>query len=270
MTEPNSENPSDSGSEIPPPPVPPKEPDDVPSSLKEAKDKLKLKPISRHLKTPHPSTDNRPEEFKQRIEIPRAVPIDPESGEILEGDAANPAIQPTGQAPAPGQAASPPPDEEEAEPETENLVIEDRKRPNLLLVAGLPLILIVAILGLVHYLFDPLGLKLEPIVPSTGISAAMGNQQAKTTNGKVSDIAVIPSVQIEEMPSNAFLEMLNTRKITINENPRGLFIDSVFFPVGSTLNAEYGFTIGAITIDKDESYFEITDAGGGTHLVIID
>jgi hypothetical protein len=268
MTEPNSENPSDSGSEIPPSPVPPKEPDDVPSSIKEAKDKLKLKPISRHLKTSHLSTDNRPEEFKQRIEIPRAVPIDPESGDILEGDAANPEIQPTGQAPAPSQADSPP--AEEAEPETENLVVEDRKRPNLLLVVGLPLILVVAILGLVHYVFDPLGLKLEPIVQSTGIPTSRGSQQATITAQKVAEVALTPSVQIEKMPRDTFLETLRTRKITINENPRGLFIDSVFFPVGSTLNAEYGFTIGAITIDKDESYFEITEAGGSTHLVIID
>jgi hypothetical protein len=270
MTEPNSENPSDSGSENFPPPPPQTEPDDVPSSVKEAKDKLKLKPISRHLKNPHPSTDNRPEEFKPRIEIPRAVPIDPESGDIIEGGAAAAPIQPTQQAPAPSPPAPPPTDEPEAEPETENLVIQDRKRPNLLLVVGLPLILIVAILGLVHYLFDPLGLKLEPIVPSTGVPVARENQQAGAAKGKVSEIAVTPSVEIEEMPSDAFLEMLGNRKITINENPRGLFIDSVFFPVGSTLNAEYGFTIGAITIAKDESYFEITDAGGSTHLVIID
>lgn len=270
MTEPNSENPSDPGQD-PNPPVPqePQAPD-PPISKEEAKEKLRLRPISGHLKTPHSSTDNRPEEFKPRIEIPRAVPIDPDSGDILEGDQAIPPIQPVEQAPAPAQPASPSTDEEEPEPETENLVVDDRKRPNLLLVVGLPVILVVAILALVHYLFDPLGLKLEPIVPNTGIADSNGNQKASKPVQKVAEVAVTPSVQIEEMPQQTFLETLRARKITINENPRGLFIDSVFFPVGSTLNAEYGFTIGAITIDKDESYFEITEAGGSTHLVIID
>ena len=251
--------------------------DSIPDSGEDkAQQKLKLKqlltPLSSHLKVEKSDRDDKFDEFRPRMEIPRAVPIDPEPelapherppspdgaplgpGQGHYGPDGLP-IPPAGMGSIPGQqdqsmGITEESATEDTEDEMEELVSAPGEKPGLLRKIGLPLIALLIVIGAIQYFFDPLGLSIEPISP-TGPVVLSESAKAPVEEAMPASMAPVTlSLELDKVTVESFLELIGKQVILSSERPHGAIIDSVFYPEGSTINPGLGLFVSSV---KDNS-----------------
>ena len=237
------------------------------------KPKLKLKPLitplSPHLQAPHEKALKASSEDRPRMVIPHAVPIDPEPDLAPhekpppeEIDGAGELADPEGGQTAPaetapdGEATTPGLDEAAPEDEMVELVAHERKRTNWLLVAGLPVVPLLAIGWLVNYLFDPLGLKEEPALPPA--RTAVAKPQTPQREPIAENLApVVLSLELEETSLETYLAQLQQQRVRITRNPRGVIIAGVFYQEGEAIHPGFGLFVQRVEGDQENGFVEI-------------
>jgi hypothetical protein len=266
--------------------------------------KLKLKqiltPLSPHLTAPRPERDPRLEKKEPPIPTPKAVPIEPEpepepepesalgtgtapAGDSVEGAEAPPAApREIESSPATPEELGLPPEEETgkeetvpveaAEEESVEPVAQKTAQPakrgkKRLLILLLPVVIVVAILALLQYLFDPLGLKIEPIaeLPDPGLvrQVAQPKQQEESSNAGSKELAD----SLEGQSMEDYLGRLKSLPMTLSDNPKGIFIGSVFFNEGSMVNPELDLKLRSIL--PDASAIVLVDGSGNTYRIAL-
>jgi hypothetical protein len=277
MTDPSSQNPSD-----PDHASPENKGDDTPQ--KKLKLKQLLAPLSSHLNVEHHEDGPEVEEYTPRMEIPRAVPMEPEpelapherppspdgiplpESELGMDPSGNPVGESGLNQPVLPQISNPENIHEEVqEPEEETieeLVSAPQKKPSRIKKIALPVIGSLLILAGIHYFFDPLGIRIEPI---THEAPVILNEQKQITEQKempASMASVNLSLELEQLSTESFLKQLEEHLIITSENPKGAIIDSVFYPEGSALNPMLGLVLHSAKGSGKESSVVIVDADG--------
>jgi hypothetical protein len=295
MPDPSTPNPSDpeSGEHLPN--------DASPNSESQGGDenppKLKLKqiltPLSPHLTAPRPERGERIEKEKKAfIPSPEAVPVEPEPEPTPEELAS----LDTGAPPPPTKPEAGPPREIETSPPTdEELGLTDGETPQetapqsdspepqkknpvqkpapkakarkLVFALLVPVILIIAILALVQYLFDPLGLKIKPIEELPDLALADAKPLATTNLLEESQGSEDLLENLENQELASYLSVLKTRQIFPSSNPKGIFIDSVLFTEGDRLNPYMGLDL--VEIDLEAGSFRLEDQSGQSYSIDI-
>ena len=211
--------------------------DQPPSGDERPKLKLKklLTPLSPHLTAPRPDRDPRPEN-KESQDVPGAG-LEPEAGESSqaqevaedEGAAEDEAADSSGESDGtPVVAAS-----------GVNPVAKPRVGTRKwLAVILVPVLLVVAMALLLDYLFDPLGRRLEPIVPMRDVTVSQGPATPEKQVEEAGTPARALQEKLDTLPLEEYIQALEARQVFVSENPQGIFIDTVFFPVGSLVNPQ--------------------------------
>lgn len=261
--------------------------------------KLKLKqlltPLSPHLTAPRRDRDPRLDKKEAPVPTPHAVPIKPEpepEPAPSEGPVAAEGAEPGAvEAPAaPREIETSPPTREELglppEEEGENAPAEPSEKPEEaakkavrkpapparrgkkgLLILLLPVIIVAAILFLAQYLFDPLGLKIEPIeeLPDPSLVRRTAEPEAPepSTNAGSRELADA----IEDQSLADYLARLEGLGLTVSDNPEGLFIGSVFFQEGGMINPELGLQLQSIL--PEASVVVLADRSGNTYRIAL-
>ncbi len=154
--------------------------------------------------------------------------------------------------------------EEEKESKTEKLVAAPRKKSRLLKGAIL-LVNVLIILVAVQYFFDPLGLKIESFEHVNPVV-----QDDQPENSAVDSIAhAIAPIEsyddLEAISVESFVGQLGDAQIVASASPEGVIINSIFYPVGSTLNPLLGMRVEAVETTGGKSILKVVDAEGNEY-----
>lgn len=244
-----------------------------------------LKPLSPHLKVEQTEKDDRFKEFKPRMEIPRAVPIDPEpelapherppspDGTPLDMLGTEPGL---GGQSLPAHGIEPhtgreltlqknrvhesvePPEEEQENEEMEELVSTPAPKPGRFRKIALPVAAVLAAVAAIQYFLDPLGLSIDPIKPAKPVVVEQAEQVGAETEMPASMAPVALSLELDNITVESFLGLLEKQVIIASEQPRGAIIDSVFYPEGSKVNPELGLVLSSV----EKASIRIADSSG--------
>jgi hypothetical protein len=283
MTEPLSPNPSDPESSRPqeetgtPEESNPGSVDETRPKPKKLKLKTILTPLSPHLTAPRPEEDARLGKKKTFHPSPKAVPVEPEpeltpeeladlkAGKLLSEETSSDSSTPPVPHPDFG------PDEEASGEFPEEPQPAKSKKPEapaptqpksrkLILALVVPAVIIVAILLLLNFLFDPFGFKIAPIEQLPDLAVI---QQTKNSGAaEVDPLTEAPQVlvNLELGTVEDYMEQFKGRKLILSSTPEGLFVDSVFYEAGASINPQHGLVLESIL--PEEKVCLIKDASG--------
>ncbi|MGA1204936.1 MAG: hypothetical protein ACO3ZW_03880 [Opitutales bacterium] len=278
----------------------PEEGDPATGNEGEKKPKLKLKQIlttpGPHLTAKRAPRDPRLEKILPAIEIPHAVPIDPDpedelprGQEGLPGQKGTnlPQLNPNAPAGQPGAqstdsqgqptipeahsgetegttAEEPGPAGDGDQAPGEDVALVSAEEPGKSRRFGLlvSVILIAALLGGIQYFLDPLGLTEEPALatPVAKPQAKVDESSEDETPAKLAPVVL--SMELENLSVETFMEQLRTRRVLPSENPRGIIVDSVFIPAGGILNPTLGITLEGVESSAEGALMVISDPAG--------
>jgi hypothetical protein len=252
--------------------------------------RLKLKqiltPLSPHLTAPRPEADKGVQKKKAFKPSPKAVPVEPEpepTPEELESsttDSLKPVPAP--EASTPREIETSPPTDEELGLEKEEASEEPPKKEQagkpaakkaapapkpkarrLVFALLIPVVLLAAILLLVHYLFDPFGLKIKPIEELPDVSLIRETAQpAPSIEPRDAGSALLLDA-LEEQTIEGYLANLQRQRIFVCSNPKGIFIDSVLFTEGTPINPQLGLELAEVDMEGDS--FSLQDGTGQSY-----
>lgn len=255
--------------------------------------KLRLKqiltPLSPHLTAPRPDADERATNKKAFTPSPKAVPIEPEP-ELTEEELA--ARESAGGA----KAAGPVPEIETSPPTPEELGLEPgqestgepgrgqqpdqarkktakKKSPatqpkprsrKLVLALAVPAVLLLAIVFLVNYLFDPLGLKIQPIEELPDLTTLQQPAQTQAEETLYSDSNQLME-SLEEETFADYLSRLEESAMLVAAEPEGLFINAVYFREGMIINPRYGLAL--VSVEEQGKVALLEDGEGNSYRI---
>jgi hypothetical protein len=144
------------------------------------------------------------------------------------------------------------------EPEAKNI------SPVRKVIAGLAFLgvfCLLALLGIAY--FNPFGEELAPIQPSRMPVAAQKDEPPDTGNPEesVTNVAALPT-EAAQPDLQAYLDRMKTHRIIPSDNPRGIFIDSVFVPEGAVLDPRIGLTLSGVSSSGKGYAMHLTPPGG--------
>ena len=148
-------------------------------------------------------------------------------------------------------------------PETEALISAPRKKTKLLKVA-IAGVNILIILTAVQYFLDPLGLSIEPFEHKAPV---LPNQARVDQSADAIANAIAPIKSFDDLESvslEAFVDQLQGARIMTSTSPRGVVIDSIFYPEGSMLHPGLGLTVHSIEGSGSNSVLTVADPDGNT------
>jgi len=105
----------------------------------------------------------------------------------------------------------------------------------------------------------------QPAAPAdrpAGMAAAPQEPASGTASAPVPDVPAEPPTTAE-----AYLKVLRGQRLMLSGNPRGVFINAVFYPEGGMLHPQFGLAIGQIQLDGPVPMVEVLDAAGAIHLI---
>ncbi|MEX0325453.1 MAG: hypothetical protein AB3N33_05130 [Puniceicoccaceae bacterium] len=267
-------------------PIVPEEPED-----KQQKLKLKqiLTPLSPHLTAPRPETPESAPKKKAYTPSPKAVPVEPEP-ELTEDELAARASAggPKVVAPSAEIETSPPTPEElglkAEEEQAEQPATEEGNQPQaekktkaakkaappkpkarkVVLALLVPVVLLAAIAYFVNSLFDPLGLKIQPIEQLPDLALKPQSPEAKSLSTEASDSSQFLDA-IEKESIEDYLTLLEEQAVLAASSQDGLFINAVYYRSGAVLNPRYGLTL--VSIDGDSESILLEDAEGQSYRI---
>lgn len=254
----------------------------------------KKRPVSK------PAADERPKLKLKRV-LPNASPPAkpppvPVPGEPQEAPPGQPALEQP--APQPQPAAAP-----QTRPPRRTLPKKSRKG----WLTGVLLLAALASLGYWAWdRFGPAG-EAEPAPEETVVDSEPAPAAPQTETGKPADPAEVaaeepqvvrefvtahplagPSSAPEPVLSSAanapepvrpavpeptelerFLAQLREQKLIPSDNPRGIFINSIFYTVGAPLNPQLGLTVKAISVSPENASLVLEDGEGAEHAIPI-
>ena len=265
----------------------------IPLESENKSQKLKLKqiltPLSPHLTAPRPETDDRLTKKDSFTPSPKAVPIAPEpelteeelaarekaGGIMAEGT--SPQIETTPPTPeelglqpdeAPGEErkAAEPDGEERKKPEPKKAPAPSRKPKSrkLALTLVLPVILLAAIAFLVNSLFDPLGLKIQPIerLPDLTLSKKAAESKVPTA-GESDSSQLLDALELETVEE--YISLLEEKAVLAGAGAGGLFINAVYYRTGAVVNPRHGLSL--VSVDGDSQTILLEDAAGQAYRI---
>ena len=135
------------------------------------------------------------------------------------------------------------------------------RRLALILVPGL---LLAGVLLLLNYLIQPFAGELAPIAPPV-VSLPSGPARVAPAAGPVPAITTEADPALQPATAEAFLERLAELRPVASENPRGVFISSVFYPENAVLHPGLGLIIERVEWDGAGAFMRIRAADGASH-----
>ena len=269
----------------------------------EERPKLKLKkiltPLSPHLKAPREERDPHRQNPKSFHPSPQAEPVEPEEP-VLERPRAEPLPLYEIEPPRPeelnphlpeagiesgagewgeGAPEEPSPEEEreaaeaEEEEEAEEPAAPPRRGPSPRrrgLQFALGVILLAAAAFLALRVFSPFGGSSETVPmknAATDRSRTAATGGTGTPYGDLEPIDLL--VQMESETAEEYINRLQKEPIFPAREPRGIFIDRVFFPEGSSLNPKLGIRLTGIEFSGRETTITLQDSESNPYTIAV-
>jgi hypothetical protein len=264
-------------------------PEDDPEEHQRLKLKKIITPLYAKPDPAPPGSVSKTENKESTLEIPRAEPIMPEPEPVQAPPVSSP---PVDEAVPPPPVESPeesssgsglslaekanlkipepePPEEdhmEEEEEPVETLVKAPKKKtsrnPLFIPIGGL---VVIALLVAAYFIFDPFGLKLEPIQPRSPIVQKLDKGGTEELIPRETLSMEDALFDLDSLNLDSFLAQLKDRSVQAIPNPEGIFIDDVFYAKGSQLHPQFGLVIQDIAISKSEVLITLQDGDSSLH-----
>jgi hypothetical protein len=131
-------------------------------------------------------------------------------------------------------------------------------------IAGMAFLGVLGILILLGIaFFNPFGNDLTPIQPNRIPLAVQksGPAESEAPGESVTNLSGVP-IEASQPDLEAYLSRLRTHRLIASDNPKGVFIDSVFVPEGAVLDARTGLTLSSLSTTSNGIVMLLTPSEG--------
>jgi hypothetical protein len=208
-----------------------------------------------------------PTDLKAVMEAPRpeeAESIPPSTEHIPPSveEPAKPEQAAEAEIPEPGKAETVPPENSDSTGDS----VPQNVSPVRKIIAGIAFLGVLGILILLGIaFFNPFGNDLTPIQPNRIPITAQesGPAENESPGESVTNLTGVPT-EPGQPDLKAYLARLKTHRVIASDNPKGVFIDSVFVPEGAVLDPRTGLTLSSLSTTSNGIVMLLTPSEGAS------